>query len=455
MPKSKKEIEKETIAELKERKRIVTSGILSVTQSKYLYKYGKVNSTGTVELHVRYDSKGNKTRITEYNASDGKIRTIVSFRYDKNGNLVEELLKKDENSFKTVHRYNSRNSKIETVSYRADGTVEKKITYVYDETGLLLETFGKLDDGRLFMRDSYLYDGTGNVIEFKNNLRKFTMEYDRNGNLTSVLKFQRYFKAYDSIQYNLNEQFTFEYDRLNHLVEMRSYRPDSTQKSRTQYVVNESGQNLEEREYGSDGRLVYSRVLKYDKNQNLMEESGSDRTMKFKTVYKYDTRGNRTEWVEFDQINEPVSVTKVSFSRFGANATAANSAAATVDDSLFADEEDPLNNEEFFQMIGSRVIAPDGTYLGMVIADTANPQSIINTWGQYGFSQSPTSIFNPSIPYGGDNGIFSPFNAQSPSPPSIYKDGKFFTYLTENDSYRPRTMPRKLIEFLKNLAKQN
>jgi hypothetical protein len=186
-----------------------------------------------------------------------------------------------------------------------------------------------------------------------------------------------------------------------------------------------------------------------------VEESGTDRSMKFKMVYQYDTRGNKTEWVEYDQINEPVSVTKLSLSRSGANATAVNSAAAAAEDSLFADEDDPLNNEEFFQMLGSRIIAPDGTYLGMVLADTANPQSIINIWGQYGFSQSPTSIFNPSIPYGGDNGIFSPFNAQSPSPPSIYKDGKFFTYLTDNESYRPRTIPRKLVEFLKSLAKQN
>jgi hypothetical protein len=125
------------------------------------------------------------------------------------------------------------------------------------------------------------------------------------------------------------------------------------------------------------------------------------------------------------------------------------------DDTLFADDGEPINSEEFYQLLGSRIIAPDGTYLGMVVADTANTQSIINTWGQYGFTQSPTSIFNPTIPYGGDAGIFSPFNAQSPSPPSIFKDGKFFTYLTDNDSFRPRSAPRKLIEFLKTLAKQN
>jgi hypothetical protein len=455
IPKSKKTEERERKAEQLERKRIISSGIQSVAQTKFLYKFGKVDQAGTNESVTRYDGKGNIVKITTFNPSDGKVAEVKAFRYDKNGNCVEELFKKDENTFKTVHRYNGQNNKIETVSYKADGTVDRKITFIYDETGLLLETYGRLDDGKIYMRDTYLYDGHGNVVEFRNNLRKFTMAYDRSGNLTSAAKFQRYFKSYDSIQYTLQERFVFEYDRYGNLIEVRSYRADSTMKSRTQYIVNEAGKVLSEKEYGPDGRTVYSKNMKYDKNMNLTEESGSDRALKFKNTYKYDNRGNKTEWIAYDQINEPVSLIKYSYGRNGVNAQPSLPGMGEEGDTLFADDGQPLNSEEFFQLLGSRVIAPDGTYLGMVIADTANPQSIINSWGQYGFSQSLTSIFNPSIPYGGETGIFSPFNAQSPSPPSIFKDGKFFTYLTDNDSFRPRSAPRKLIEFLKTLSKQN
>ena len=455
-PKSKKEIEKEKQFEIGERKKISSSGIYSINSTKYNYLFGKVDKNGILESTVRYDDKGNIIREIEYNPADGSIRSTTNYRYDKNGNLTEEVVKKDENTLKTAHRYNSRNNRVETVFYKANGIVDKKISFVYDEVGLLLETFGKLDDGRLFMRDSYLYDGQGNVKEFKNNLKKITSVYDSRGNITLVTKYQRYFKAQDTILYNLSERHVFEYDHSNYLIEMRSYRPDSTLKTRTQYIRNEKGILLEEKEFNAEGKLTYVRNLKYDKQQNLTEETGTDRALKFKNSYKYDSRGNKIELIVYDQINEPVSMTKFTFGRYGSNTPSPNSAVSAGDDSLFVDEDDEsTNSEEFYQILGSRIIAPDGTYLGMVLADTANPQSIINSWGQYGFSQSPSSIFNPSIPYGGDKGIFSPFNPQSPSPPSIYKDGKFFSYLTDNDSYRPRSAPRKLVEFLKNLVRQN
>jgi hypothetical protein len=95
-------------------------------------------------------------------------------------------------------------------------------------------------------------------------------------------------------------------------------------------------------------------------------------------------------------------------------------------------------NEDLFQFLGCRIIASDGTYLGLVWADTSHPHSIVNAWGQYGFDGSPTSIFNPNCPYGGLKGVFSPFNRSCPNPPSLYREGKFVSYLTNNTSFSPR-----------------
>jgi len=456
VPKSKKEIQKDNLAEQKERKRISASGILSVTTTKFVYRFGKVDKTGTTESFIRYDGKGNKTRETTYNPSDGSIASTISYLYDKNGNIVEEISKREDVSTKIIHRYNSLNHKIESVFYKSDGAVERKITYVYDDSGLLLETVGRLDDGRIFMRDTYLYDGDGNIIEFKNNLKKFIMSYDRFGNIALVAKYNRYFKVQDSIQFNLSDIFTMWYDRSGNLLELRSLRPDSTVKAKTKYLVNELGQVLEEKEFTGENRLVYSRVSKYNKSKNLIEESGVDRALKFKNVYKYDSRGNKTECIAYDQVNEPITLTKYSFGRYAELNAQGNQNNVKGNDSLVAGTSgDILDKNEFFQILGCRIIAPDGTYLGMILADTANPQSIVNSWGQYGFNQSQTSIFNSSIPYGGDNGLFSPFNPESPSPPSIYKDGKFFTYFTENENFRPRSSPKQLVEFLRVLVRQN
>ncbi|MDP1678470.1 MAG: hypothetical protein Q8L88_16560 [Bacteroidota bacterium] len=456
VPKSRKEIQKDNITEQKERKRLSSSGILSITKTKFIYRFGKVDKNGVTELLTRYDGKGNKTKETSFSSSDGKVESTILYSYDKNGNLIEELTKKNDVSTKIIHRYNVSNYKIESVFYKSDGAVERKISFVYDDSGLLLETVGRLDDGRIFMKDSYLYDGEGNVVEFKNNSKKFVMLYDQFGNSTSILKYNRYFKAQDSIQFNLNEIFAMKYDRSGNLVEVRSLRPDSTLKLRTKYIFNEFDKVIEEKEYTAENKLIYLRMLKYNKNQNLTEESGIDRALKFKSIYKYDSRGNKTEWISYDQINEPITLTKYSFGRYAdVNAQGNQVNSKEFDSLLVGAGGDPLEKNEFFQILGCRIIAPDGTYLGMVLADTANPQSIANTWGQYGFNQSQTSIFNSTIPYGGENGLFSPFNPESPSPPSIYKDGKFYSYFTENENFRPRLSPRLLVQFLKTLSRQN
>jgi hypothetical protein len=456
IPKSKKEIERDRQSDFAEKKKLASSGIYSINSIRYAYRFGKVDKNGILESTTRYDERGNKIKEIIFSPTDGTVAETKNFRFDKSGNLIEESLKKESSTIKTVHRYNSRNNRIETVIYKADGAVERKISNVYDENGLLLESVGKLDDGRMFMRDSYLYDARGNVIEFRNNLKKITAAYDKKGNVLSVIKYQRYFKSHDSIQYNVQERYAFDYDPNDRLSEMRSYRPDSSLKSRTQYLRNEKGYLIEEKEFTGDGKLTYSRILKYDKQYNLTEESGTDRALRFKNVYRYDSRGVKTEMVMFDQVNEPVTVIRFTLGRSGSiPSTQAQPYLAAASDSLSDDEEDPEMREEFFQLLGARIIAPDGTYLGMIVADTANPQSIINGSGQYGSAQSASCILNASIPYGGEKGIFSPFNPQSPSPPSIYKDGKFFTYLSENDAYRPRTSPYKLMGFIRSLSRQN
>ncbi|MFZ4621270.1 MAG: hypothetical protein ACOYNS_11990 [Bacteroidota bacterium] len=456
IPKSKKESERDRQSEISDRKKISSAGIYSINSVRYAYRFGKVDKNGILESTIRYDDRGNKIKELSFGPSDGSVSSTTNFRFDKNGNLIEETEVKGTTTLKSIHRYNSRNNRIESVIYKADGKVDRKISFIYDDNGLLLESVGKLDDGRIFMRDSYLYDARGNVIEFKNNLKKITILYDRKGNIVSIVKYQRYFKSHDSIQYNINERFAFDYDGAERVSEMRSYRPDSALKSRTQYLRNEKGMLLEEKEYSGDAKLTYSRLLKYDKQNNLIEESGTDRALRFKTTYKYDTRGIKTEMITYDQVNEPVSVVRYSFGRNGGfAATQMPSNTAALGDSLMDEDEEPGTKEEFFQLLGARIIAPDGTYLGMIVADTANPQSIIHDGGQYASNQSPSSIFNPSIPYGGEKGIFSPFNPQSPSPPSVFKDGKFYTYLTENDVYRPRSAPYKLVQFIRTLAKQN
>jgi hypothetical protein len=452
LPKNITDIEKQRDLEKKERQRITSSSINAITQTRFQYRFGRIEGKGMVESVNRYDRTGNRVEEITYNPVDGSVQFRKTYRYDTRGNLIEENLLKNDEVFKTVHRYTAANNKAETIHYKSDGSIDKKISSIYDDHGHLLESIGYLNDGRLFLRESIVYDTRGNIAEIKNSLNTFSYTYDPRNNIRTIGKYTRVFTVADSMRYVLSDYYEFAYDRSDNLLRMIQYKPDTTVRSRIDYAYDRNGRLIEEKEYSADQRVAYQRKIMRDKNGNITEENGNDRGRKFRSVYKYDTRGNITELIEYDQVNEPKYAMKYTYGRSGGSRTQPSPERTQRIDSLLAGPAQQINAEELEELVGGRLVAPDGAFLGLINADTSDSQSIINSWGQYGFSDSPTSIFNPAIPYGGKDGIFSPFNPSSPSPPSIYKEGKFYVYLTENINFRPRTSPRQLITFLRMLS---
>ncbi len=454
IPKSKKEIEKEKGALQKEKRAITSSNIFSVTKTIFQYKFGRPDKKGVPDLYDKFNRNGDKSEEITYNAIDGSVSVRTTFRYDAKGNVIEEAATKGETTTKISHRYNHRNLVEESIYYTGTGSIEKKIVHIYDDHGLLLEVVGYLSDGRQFMRDSYFYDGNGFLSELKNTLNKLTYSYDSHGNVSVITKSGRYFQVVDSALYVLSDYYTLQHDAQGNLTELAHFKSDSTLRTRFQYTLDAKGNILSEKEFSSDNKLTYQRNLSYDKNGNVTEEAGIDRGRKFRTVHKYDAKNNITESIIFDQINEPSQMIKYSYGRYGAEPREEITVTPQLAQSTNGNNDsDIIFSDDFYQPLGCRIIAPDGVYLGLVSADTVHPESIINAWGQYGFEKSSSSIFNPTIPYGGASGVFSPFNDISPSPPSLFKDGKFVNYLSTNDNYRPRTPPDKLIEFLKKLSR--
>lgn len=447
IPKSKNEIDREKISLQKERKKITSSNIFSVTKNVFQYKFGKPEKKSIPEYNRKFNKNGDKIEETSYNPIDGSIVTKSTFRYDAKGNIVEETVGRDDNIIKTSHRYTADNLLEETVIYTSAGAIDKKIVYTYDDHRLLLEVTGYLGDGRRYMKDSYYYGEENRLTELKNTLNKFTYSYDDDGNVAAIRKSNRYFKTANDPAYNLTDYYQLAHDRNGNLTEISHFKADSTLKVKFQYILDEKGKLLKENEIGSDLKLTYQRVYLYDKNGNVIEESGTDRGRKFRTTHKYDSRGNILESTVYDQINEPAQLIKYTYTRYGA-AEKSTSPRTAVNETGDNGKSEIAASDDYSQLLGARIIAPDGVYLGSVIADTVNPESIMNLYGQYGLDTSPSSMFNSAIPYGGPDGVFSPFNDMSPSPPSLFKDGKFVNYLTTNDNYRPRVSPEKLIDFL-------
>ena len=184
---SKKELAKQARIAEKETKRIRKSGIFSVSVWKYAYIFGKPDKKGTQLSSTRYDSRGNKVEEKIFNTSDGSILSKIDYRYDSDGNLVEEVHSKGEEKTKIVYRYDSTGNKREMVSYRTDGSVDRKSVYSYNSDGYLTECLGYLSDGHPYSKESYAYDSAGNVIEEKNSLTRYVSRYDGDGNVVELV----------------------------------------------------------------------------------------------------------------------------------------------------------------------------------------------------------------------------------------------------------------------------
>ena len=453
--KSKKELTKDERLEERDRERIRTSGIFFMSVWKYNFSFGKPEKKGIQVSSMRYNTQGNKVEETIYNPTDANAFAKSNYKYDRRGNLIEEIKTKGENRTKIIYRYDSTDTKKEMVIYRPDGTVDRKAIYLYDGDNNMVESLGYLADGRLYSRETFAFDSVGNMSENKSSLARFAYEYDSDGNMIELVKYGRDFKSQDSLVYRISDRMTFDYDSLGNLDSTSVFKGDGSLKAKSKYEYDGNGNITEEIEYSLDGRAVYRVHYRYDKRKNVVEDSGIEKGHPFKNTYKFDRKGNKKEWVAFDQVNEPKTLTKYIYEKYSTQRRNETPDSSVQPEFVQPDtSEAHVMNEDMFQFLGCRIIASDGTYLGLVWADTSHPHSIVNAWGQYGFDGSPTSIFNPNCPYGGLKGVFSPFNRSCPSPPSLYREGKFVSYLTDNTSFSPRVAASRLMTFLMQQVKE-
>jgi hypothetical protein len=453
--KSRKETQREEERDAREREKLRKGGIYSVSVWKYQYNFGKIEKRGKIETTTKYDVRGNVIEEIVFNLTNDSIASRIVYKYNRSGKPVEEQKVRSELKIKSVHRYDDHGKKMETVIYKNDGSVEKKILFVYDNADNLQEMINYLYDGKVLTRDLYAYDSSGNMLTYTSNLEQYSYRYDSTGEMIELTKAIRNYEHDDSLRYDIFSRITFEYDSNGNTITANIYRADSSLRAYWKYRYNENSLLTEESNFSPEGSRDYSRTYMYDKNQNLVEDYGVERGKKFRNTYKYDRRGMRTEWISFDQINEPRQFTRYLYERYAAQRYASGKPENQSVEELNPGDTSSVYwpDSDLYQLLGCRIIAADGTYLGLVWADSTHPHSIINEWGQYGFDRSPTSFFNTSSAYGGPKGTFSPFNKTSPNPPTLLREGKFVLYVTENSKLMPRVSVTRLIHFLKEWSR--
>ncbi len=95
----------------------------------------------------------------------------------------------------------------------------------------------------------------------------------------------------------------------------------------------------------------------------------------------------------------------------------------------------------------SYIEGSDGTFLGSLVPDRFNDDSVFNPYGSFGSKYSQTSIFNPYGEYGSKFSNLSAYNEFTTTPPSVYVKGKFTAYLTKNKYLSPRIDPEAILDW--------
>lgn len=206
--------------------------------NKYIYQDGILlekqtfTSGDDTPTRVIYTNKNGKPEEILAKYKDGSISSKNRYKYDKNGNMLEEIeydTETDKPDSKDVYKYDAKNKVTEKQIFSTN-ILNYKTTYKYHTTGALKEeieieyeenikkkeaaktiikyndkgnriSFEKFNGKDLSVMIKYTYDNNDNLIEENeldptngNIIKKIKYQYDSNGNL--VLK-----TVYDSDNY--------------------------------------------------------------------------------------------------------------------------------------------------------------------------------------------------------------------------------------------------------------
>jgi len=164
------------------------------------------NSDGQIssKTELEYDQKGNIIKKTKYPVikifwKGKRIKYETTFKYNKNGNKIEENRFNSDNTLgtKVKFKYNEKGDVIEVNEYNSDGSLRVKKRFTYTISGNIEEEIAYKPDGDLFWKNVYKYNKNNDYSEYLifNNKdildSKITYEYqyDNHNNWIKKIEF--------------------------------------------------------------------------------------------------------------------------------------------------------------------------------------------------------------------------------------------------------------------------
>jgi hypothetical protein len=158
-----------------------------------------------------FEHNDNITNVTVYNSADA-VTSYMSLRYDKKGNLIEEI-QFDENKNPIENRifvYNNESKVVSEVKYR-EGNFYYKLTYLYDSAGELINIDEENLEHSRFIKKNFKYNDMGFLVEMnwrrkpgeEFNIRNYA--YNDKGLCTQVLTY------YPSTKFKVLTKYEYEF----------------------------------------------------------------------------------------------------------------------------------------------------------------------------------------------------------------------------------------------------
>ncbi len=186
VPQEKTLVEKLTFDKNGKRKELTRYIRSEMIDLRYIFKYDakgrilKMETRNAENIVVgrresKYDRAGNEIERKLFDKKRGDMRVV--FTYDKENNLIEsKSYDKNKKMFgRYVNVFENGSAKTTTV-YGKDGSVQREITFVYDEAGKLTREDFKELSGSYSV--DYSYDKNGNIAEIKTPQTKRVVNYN-------------------------------------------------------------------------------------------------------------------------------------------------------------------------------------------------------------------------------------------------------------------------------------
>lgn len=292
---------------------IVTNKIQSITEWSHPYQGATAAAKGNKNSFARYDRNGNLLEEITFN-SRGEETRKVTYRYDSQGNRIEYSVfeaKFSRVTYSQLASYDKSGNRLSEWGF--DGLGNYRNNYILDNQGNILEIHftvqNQLTEKRIFKHSGnqteiiILEKGinpSGKILLKYNQDKKLIedTETDANGNMIRkvVYSYNPAGRLLTETRYrgtHLSYANNHQYNTKGLLVEIEKEETSSSPVVTHKFTYDPAGRLAEEQWYNENARDYSSRKYQYDKRGNILAVDNFFISYKFRVLYKYSFEYNK------------------------------------------------------------------------------------------------------------------------------------------------------------------